>query len=175
MGSFRDSKGSLWELTVDIPTVKRVRSLTGIDLLNVALGDRKASVFAALSDPITFAEVLYAICKPEADSRGLTDEDFARLLDVDVEQLAETLLEGIADFFQRRNQTQAAALVRWQIRKSKTAAERMRTTLTPEAMDSLDRAFDAAVDDEISRLRSLYGSGLTNLEASQESIHTPAE
>jgi len=173
MGTFRDCKGDTWEIVVDIPTVKRVRSLAGVDLLNVAINAKQASVYASMSDPVTFAEIVYAICKPEATQRGLSDEDFARRLDIDVEELAELILREIAGFFQRRNQGKAADLVLWQVEKSKQAAAKMQQQLTPEVMTKLDQEFDLMIDERIHELQETFGGTSSSLPESVESTLTP--
>lgn len=174
-GSFRDSKGSLWELVVDIPTVERVRRLADVDLLNVAIADEQNGVFAKLADPVCFAHVVYAMCKPQADERGLSDEEFARCLDVDVEQLADTLFVEIADFFQRRNQTQAAELILWQVAQSKKAAERMRAEFNPKTMAALETQLDEAISVELAKLRKTLGDASDDLQESSESHITAAD
>lgn len=182
MASFRDCEGSLWEIRVDIPAVKRVRSLAGVDLLNVAVNDRKASVYVALSDPVSFAEIVYALCKPEADKRGLGDEAFARLLDIDVEPLAEAILGEIADFFQRRGQVKMAEMVRWQVRKAKEGHQRMMAAIGEDTLTKLDQAFDLATTIQIeelktklSELQTTYGGSSTSLPESLESTATKTE
>jgi len=174
MNGFRDSKGSLWELVVDIPTVERVRRLADVDLLNVAIADKQNGVFAKLADPVCFAHVLYAICKPQADERKLADDDFARCLDVDVEELADKLFEAIADFFRRRNQTKAAELILWQVAQSKKAAERMRAEFTTETMEKMERQFDKAISEELSKLRSVLDATSDDSPELSASIHTVA-
>ena len=98
MRSFRDAEGREWHLTVDVNAAKRVRSLAGVDLLDITGG-----LFDKLSDPITLCDVLYSICKPEADKRGVTDEEFGRgLLGDPIDSATEALLEELVDFFPSR-------------------------------------------------------------------------
>lgn len=172
MGYFTDCKGAKWDVSIDIPTIKRVRSLTGIDLLNVAISDQQSGVFQALSDCVLFADVLYSICKPEADKRGISDEDFGRLLEVDPNEVANTVLEEIACFFQRRGQTKAAEIIRWQIRKSNEMATRLQAELTPETLESLDKVIDDEIEQQISKLQKTFGSTSESLQESQASIPT---
>jgi len=45
-------------------------------------------------------DVLYAICKPDADKQGVTDEEFGEAMAGDaIEQATEALLDEIVDFF----------------------------------------------------------------------------
>jgi hypothetical protein len=64
MHKFTDRNGKEWVLDITVSTVKRVRSLTGVDLMGMAGGD----VLDQLGrDPVLLVDVLYAICKPQAD------------------------------------------------------------------------------------------------------------
>jgi hypothetical protein len=97
MHTFTDTQGRVWTIAVTVDTIKRVRALTGTDLLAVAGGD----LLERLStDPVLLADVLYAVVKPEADARQVSDADFGRALAGDVIGAATTaLLEDIVDFF----------------------------------------------------------------------------
>ena len=100
MKSFRDADGREWPVTVDVNAAKRVRNMVGVNLLDITGG-----LFDKLSDPITLVDVLYAICKPVADERKVSDEDFGRcLLGDPIDSATEALLEELVDFFpsQRR-------------------------------------------------------------------------
>lgn len=72
MRMFTDTAGEEWGVSVPISAAKRVRQLTGIDLYDVNDG----SLFKQLDNPITLVDVLYVLCKPEADARGVDDVTF---------------------------------------------------------------------------------------------------
>ncbi|MBR4884709.1 MAG: hypothetical protein IKZ33_05280 [Lentisphaeria bacterium] len=82
-----------------------MRALCGIDLLNVITvgedGKPNTELLDRLSDdPVLLVDTLYAVCKPDADAKGLTDEDFGRSFDGDsLISAAHALLDGIVDFF----------------------------------------------------------------------------
>jgi hypothetical protein len=97
MHTFTDTQGRVWTIAITVDAVKRVRALTGTDLLAVAGGD----LLERLStDPVLLADVLYAVVRPEADARQVSDADFGRALAGDVIGAATTaLLEDIVDFF----------------------------------------------------------------------------
>ena len=53
-----------------------------------------------INDPILLCDVIYCVCMEEADSRGVSDEDFGRAMAGDAIELATTaLLEELVDFF----------------------------------------------------------------------------
>lgn len=105
MQSFKDSKGIIWTIEVNVGAIKRVRALCGVDLLDVitvgADGKPNTDLLDRLSDdPVLLVDTLYAVCKPDADAKGMTDEDFGRSFDGDsLVAAAHALLDGIVDFF----------------------------------------------------------------------------
>jgi len=99
MFAFKDVEGRAWNLDLTIGDVKRVRSLTGVDLLDA----REGKILSELAnDPCVTVDILYAIVKPEADSRGMTDEQFGQSLDGDsLRQAVDALVAALIDFFLR--------------------------------------------------------------------------
>lgn len=100
MASFKDSEGRSWKTAVNVTTVRRVKDLTGIYL--PALVDDSFKGFADLAnDVIQFIDVLYAVCKPDADANNVTPEKFGEGLHGDsLEKASRALVEGVIDFFQ---------------------------------------------------------------------------
>jgi len=97
MKQFTDKQGRSW--TIDLSTVafKRIKSLTGLDMLAKQNGD----VFLTLSaDPELLVNAIYAACKPQIDAKGLTDEQFAESLGGEsLEAALAGLLSEYCDFF----------------------------------------------------------------------------
>jgi hypothetical protein len=95
--NFIDSSGRVWVVDVSVATIKRVRTLTGINLLEVIQGEL---IEQLSSDPILLADCLYAVCQPQAVREGVSDEAFGQSLAGDVIDRATTaLLEGLIEFF----------------------------------------------------------------------------
>jgi len=105
MKTFRDNKRRVWTLEVNVAAIKRVRGLCKVDLNSIVEVDSENRPTAHLleqlsSDPVLLVDVLYAICKPEADKLGVSDEDFGASMAGDaIEQATEALLDEIVDFF----------------------------------------------------------------------------
>lgn len=99
MKSFKDNSGRTWNLSVDVSAIKRVRSLIDVDLLSIA--DGKGKVLEQLvDDPIVLCDVIYCLCKPEADAKDVTDEDFGRAMGGDaLGDATNALLEDLVNFF----------------------------------------------------------------------------
>ena len=97
MKTFKDNEGRTWTVKVNIATVKRVKSLLGINIFDAIEKDLIARL---VSDTILLVDVLYVICKPEAELKNVSDEQFGEGLAGDVITAATTaLLEELVDFF----------------------------------------------------------------------------
>ena len=77
MHSFVDNSRRTWEVAINVAAVKRIRGLLGIDLYAL-VDDGFKSLSKLVSDPVTLADVLYCLCKDQADKQSITDEDFGR-------------------------------------------------------------------------------------------------
>ena len=106
MRSFKDSVGRLWPVEINVAAIKRVRGLLGVDLIKL-FDDEMKPLAELVNDPVRLVDVLYCLCKPEADARGISDEDFGRALAGDViTQAVDAFVEELIDFFpdaRRRN------------------------------------------------------------------------
>jgi len=77
MRVFRDSKGRLWTVAIDVAAVERVRGIVGVDLIDAVSGGLLAKLAV---DPALVANILYALCMDQADRRGVSDAAFGKLL-----------------------------------------------------------------------------------------------
>jgi len=93
---FNDTQGREWTIELHTTAIKRVRSLTGVDLL----ADDGAGVVAKLiRDPVLLCDVVYAAVKPQADERGVSDEDFGRAMHGDpIGSATEALVDELVSF-----------------------------------------------------------------------------
>ena len=109
MKSFTDNTGRAWTLSVTVGTIKRVRALCNVDLVGVISIESGAQPKVDLlerlgSDPVLLVDVLYAVCKPEADAKGVSDEEFGQAMSGDAIEMATTaLLDEVIDFSPKRN------------------------------------------------------------------------
>lgn len=88
--------GRTWSLALNIGVVRRVESLTGI---NLAVAD--ANTFSALADDVfKFVDVLCAIVRPQLESAGVSDDSFAEgLAGQALEDASNAMLAALVDFF----------------------------------------------------------------------------
>ena len=137
MQTFKDNEGRTWAVAVDVAAIKRARTLAGFDLAGVL--DRREDAERLARDPVLLVDVLYAVCKPEADARGVSDEAFGAAMGGDAIALAtEALIEGIVSFSPN---PRVRAMHRTALAKAKEAEAR--------ALERLERGFEERVDREL--------------------------
>ncbi len=98
MRTFKDNAGRQWSVEINVAALKRVRGLTGTDLMQVIEG---TLIEKLIRDPVLLCDVVYAICKPEADTRTppVSDEEFGKAMARDAIEAATTaVLEELVSF-----------------------------------------------------------------------------
>jgi hypothetical protein len=142
MRTFTDSEGREWSVAVNVSTIKRVRGLIDVDLLDV-LGGKLVERF--ISDPVVLCDTLYAVCKPQADERGVSDEDFGRAMSGDaIEHATKALLGELVSFCPSPRDRKHLGLV---LEKTEAAMEKARDVVSARIESGeLDRAIDQAID-----------------------------
>jgi hypothetical protein len=99
MKTFTDNAGRDWVIEINVASLKRIKGLTGADLIGLAVSMDTSVAEKLASDPILLCDVLYAACKPQADERNVSDEDFGRAMAGDaIESATVALLEDIVGF-----------------------------------------------------------------------------
>ncbi len=97
MHTFQDTLGRTWSVSINVDTIRRVRSLLSINLSDATDGKL---VHSLSTDPVLLCDLLFVMVQPEAEAKNVTDEDFGRALGGDVLDYASTaLLEELVDFF----------------------------------------------------------------------------
>ncbi len=168
MKSFTDNTGRTWTLVVNVATIKRVRALCGVDLnsiVEVEDGKPSAKLLERLSgDPVLLVDVLYAVCRPECEQKGVSDEDFGAAMAGDaVEQATDALLDEIVDFFPAAKRKAFQRILSASRRFGEAARRRLEATLA-------DGRFEDALVSELERLTGLSPSA----PESAESTPTPS-
>jgi hypothetical protein len=97
MKTFRDTAGRDWAITVNYSAKERVLEYAKVDLFDL-------KVFENLgNDPTKIIDVLYAVCKPDLDTKGLTKAQFVDAIAGDViAEASDALTSEIIDFFPQR-------------------------------------------------------------------------
>jgi len=98
MRQFKDNSGRAWTVEINVATLKRVRGLTGVDLMQIIEG---TLIEKFIRDPVLLCDVVYSICKPEADAATprVSDEDFGRAMAGDaIEAATGAVLDELISF-----------------------------------------------------------------------------
>jgi hypothetical protein len=157
MQTFTDAAGRTWSLAVNVDAIKRVKALAGVNLLDVVEGKL---IERLVTDPVLLCDVLYALAKPEADAKGVTDEEFGRSMAGDAIDLAtQALLEELVSFFPKGRRD----LLRKALAKLRT--------FEAMAIQAADRKLDDPALDE--RLRQLLETPSGSSGSSPESSAAP--
>ena len=100
MKTFTDNAARAWTIQGNVDALKRVKSLLEVDLMEAVDGKLLQRM---LDEPILLCDIIYALCKPQADAASVTDEDFGRAMAGDaIDNATQALLEELVDFFPQR-------------------------------------------------------------------------
>lgn len=161
MTSFKDTAGHSWQLDLTIGTIKRVKSITDIDLLNIQDG----STLVELSrDPIKLVDMIYAIIKPQADDLKITDEQFGSYMGgLALRDASEAFLAEITSFFQEWSPSLGATLGKLHSKISEMdlrAAELTKAKMADPRVDAaLEKSFTKVEAEMETALNSLSTDG----------------
>lgn len=94
MRSFKDAKGNTWDINIATGEVKALRNV-GVDIVA-----RDGSGISSLADPVNLCEALWCLCRKQAETRNITEEDFFSSFHGDsIVDATTALMDSIADFF----------------------------------------------------------------------------
>lgn len=172
----RDKAGREWSIDIDVVTVGRVRKELDINLLELVI--EGSTLPERLSDPVELVNVLFVLCRDQAEKQGVSDEDFGRSLSIDmITDAFDAVLEGVVDFFPQG--------IRPAYRKVLEATRRVRTVQSRKVMEVLENPdFDKMIETRINQLlstpvpsRTSITGDASSLPESSESNHaeTPTE
>jgi hypothetical protein len=153
MKTFNDNAGRTWTVTVNVDAFKRVKTMLSVNLMEAVEGKLLERLVA---DPILLCDVIYVVCKPQADTASVTDVQFGQAMGGDAIDLATTaLLEELCDFFPQGRRTllrkALEKLQRFQKLAYKTAGERLDS---PE----MEQKLQAILDNSMSSVLNSAGS-----------------
>jgi hypothetical protein len=158
MHIFKDNAGRSWTIAINVYAVKHVKALIGVDLYGL-IDKEFQSLDRLLSDPVTLVDVIYCLCKDDADRLGISDQEFGRGIGGDsLERATDAFLEELTDFFPDPR-------MRAGLKKVIEKGRAVRTIVLDRAMEQLDE-----IDVE-SEARKLIDSSGRSPESSES---TPA-
>jgi hypothetical protein len=159
MAKFKTLDGKEWVIEVTYLTVKRVRDLCGVNLLDICNLD-KESLSGWVADDLKVLEVVCAVVRPQLAAVDMSDEDFFAACDGGVlKEAVERLVDQVSDFFQEPRR----GLVKKVIRKLRETEKKMEF----EAAKAIDAALSQC--DFEAALKTHGSSGSTSPESSASS------
>lgn len=138
MPRFTDNQGREWMVDINVTSIKRVRALTGVDLLDIK---SEQTLQPLLGDPIALVDLVWAVCKNQAQELGVSDEGFGEALAGDaIAAATNALIEGLVGFSPspRERENLAAVLQRTRAvidRQRDLAAELIGSGVVEEAIE----------------------------------------
>jgi len=173
MKTFKDNADRTWTVAINVDCIKRVKNLLEVNLLEAVEGKL---VERLVGDPILLCDVLYAVCKPEADAQGVSDVEFGRAMAGDaIEHGTTALLEGLVDFFpQPKRQVLAKALTKLRQLEAKAVDLAHRRLDDPRLDQQLEAILASTASQTIAgslptRLGDLSGNSPESLASNPES------
>jgi hypothetical protein len=124
MATFKDNVGREWAVDVNSHTIETVHDAIGVDLWTW-------DVFARFgADVRLMVDVIYILCRDQADAAGVSDVDFGRSLWGVIDGAAVALLEAAAEYhpsgrrklFREMAAKVSAAVTLWEQREAAPAA-----------------------------------------------------
>lgn len=156
MKIFKDNDGRDWTIAVNTHSAERVKEMAEVDLFSI-LDGKLVPQFEA--DPALLVNVIYALCKPEADGAGVTDEKFAARLTGDaIDRATAALLGDLIDFFPKAKRE----LTRKAVEKHQA--------MWAEGTAVIHRKLDAL--DPVEEIRQAFGD--SSIKSPASSASTPA-
>lgn len=149
MKTFKDNADRTWTVTVNVDAIKRVRSMLDVDLMEAVDG---RLIERLIGDPVLLCDVIYCVCKVDADVKGVSDEEFGRAMAGDAIELATTaLLEELVDFFPQGK--------RELLKKALAKLETLQATAIDVVTKRLDSPeLDRHLEAELKKLGDSYGN-----------------
>jgi len=124
--TFRDNAGNEWTVEINVAALKRIRSLTGTDLLEVISGGDLLE--RLMRDPVLLCDILFALVKPQADQKRISDESFGAAMAGDaIDSATAALLDELVAFCpsprDRANLGRVLTVVRSAMNKARDVVE----------------------------------------------------
>ena len=164
MASFKDQNGKQWTIALDAPTIRAVRAeCDGLDL-----ADLEGKSFAKLvDDPCLLVDVLWILCRKQAETAKISDELFgASLVGDAIDAATNAMLESIADFFPHKKRE----LLKLIVKKSESLrngamADAMERLNNPELERKLLAGMKHKIESDIEKVLTRFNSATSTQDS----------
>ena len=146
MKQFTDNAGRIWTIAINVDAIKRVKGLLDVNLLEIVEG---TLIERLIRDPVLLCDVVYVVCKPEADEKNVSDEDFGRAMAGDaIEHATKAVLEELVVFSPSpRDRANLQRVLETTYRVMDKARDMVEAKLTSNELEkSIEQALQSAND-----------------------------
>ena len=161
MAILKQSPGHEWRLSIDAFLLDDLRKETGIDLADIASG----GWLKVETDSVALGRVAAAVCRDEIRERGMTGQQFVKLLRGEtIDRFRQALAAEGADFFPRSEWSAIRKNLKTR-KESKTQAEQMRAAM--ETLDGMSPEFrQGAMEAMREMMQEAATEGMNSLKSS---------
>lgn len=124
MQSFNDTTGRAWPVSITVGTLKRIRTVIGIDLTRPLEPPDNPAMVRLDNDVIALVDSLWIACVETAAERNVSEEQFAELLGEDLGAAREALWGSLSDFFRHLGRVETVASIQRILRVTTEANQR---------------------------------------------------
>ena len=120
----KDVNGKIWNLSLSVGAIKRVRENLGIDLFDLEKLANGETFQALANDIVLLVNVCYLIVRPQADAAGVSDEQFGELISTpeSIEAMTSELVDAIVNFIPNRKKREIAKAILEKTRQTEEMA-----------------------------------------------------
>ena len=136
MKPFKDNVEREWCVEINVSTVRRVRDVLEVDLLDVFDGKMLEKL---ARDPVLLVDVVYVLCQPQAAEKSVTAEEFGRAMAGEaIDNATKALMGELVDFFPNAHvRDSLQTILHAQERIQSKGNDVLKANLTDEAIDAL--------------------------------------
>jgi hypothetical protein len=145
MAAFTDKNDRRWQVDVTTTDIKNVRSLLDFDLLDDDLG---GMVGRLAEDMVLVVDVVFLLCREQAEKLGISDADFGRSISGDVlSAAADALIEAIVQYLPHKKKRELLARLWAAILEGfdKAATKALEIVTSGEMERAIDASLEAAM------------------------------
>ena len=100
MQTFKDNLDRVWTISLNIANVKKIKESLKVNIMEAVEGDLLPRI---ATDPILLCDMIFVLCKEEADKKNISDIDFGKSMGGDaIEQATDAFLQELITFFPQR-------------------------------------------------------------------------
>ncbi len=165
---FTDATGEVWPVEVNGGTIKRAASLLQVDLGRPLEGPEGELPFITRFDTdIVFkVDMLYVVCLPQIQERGLSDEQFAERLEGDALYAASEAFWGsLANFYRGLKQMHVVTAIEKQRDVIRNVYEKTEAAFRNETLSQ-------AIDTKLTELGNSFATMLQSPASTPSQEHS---